>query len=139
MTPIPHWIAEYIGLPYAEKGRDRTGLDCWGLVRLVLAEQFGITVPSYADGYTCALERREVARLIAGVKGSWDPVERDAAAAGDVLLLRQAGAICHVGLVVATGLMLHTEVGIGAAVERYDSPKWAARVVSIHRWGMASA
>ncbi len=40
---------QYCGLPYKRMGRDRAGLDCWGLVRLVLLEQLGRELPRY-DG-----------------------------------------------------------------------------------------
>lgn len=45
---INRWVGYYLGLPYKEKGRDRQGLDDWGLYRLVIAEQFGIALPSFA-------------------------------------------------------------------------------------------
>lgn len=41
------WADEYVGLPFELGGRTREGLDCWGLVRLVLVEQTGILYPSY--------------------------------------------------------------------------------------------
>jgi len=34
------WASTYVGIPYRFAGRDRAGCDCWGLVRLVLAERF---------------------------------------------------------------------------------------------------
>ena len=39
------WANAYVGLPWADLGRDRTGCDCWGLARLVYAEQLGIALP----------------------------------------------------------------------------------------------
>jgi len=40
---------KYIGLPFRRMGRTRLGLDCWGLVRLVLMENGGPQLPTY-DG-----------------------------------------------------------------------------------------
>lgn len=43
------WADRFVGLPYKVMGRDRHGLDCYGLVRLVLAEEAGHIFPSYLD------------------------------------------------------------------------------------------
>src|SRR5512144_1011435 len=47
----PAWVAEYVGIPFVDLGRDRQGCDCWGLVRLILAGQAGLALPSLATGY----------------------------------------------------------------------------------------
>lgn len=41
-------VETYVGLPYKHLGRTREeGVDCYGLVRLVLQENCGITLPDY--------------------------------------------------------------------------------------------
>jgi cell wall-associated NlpC family hydrolase len=45
MAAVPGWVADNIGLPFVEAGRDRSGVDCWGLARLVWCEQGGCVVP----------------------------------------------------------------------------------------------
>lgn len=136
---IPAWVEPYIGLPFLEHGRSRDGVDCWGLVRLVLAEKFGVCVPSYVDEYTSAADQDEVGRLIRGEMGPWVEVPSDQAAAGDVALLRIKGQPCHVGLVVASGWMLHVEQGIDSVLDRYGGPRWGRRLVGIYRHQNAPA
>ncbi len=64
MMPAPAWAAGYIGIPFRERGRDRAGCDCWGLVRLVLGERFGVAVPSYAGDYESVKDYRRLAELV---------------------------------------------------------------------------
>jgi hypothetical protein len=45
----PPWVGSYVGLPFSDDGLTRSGLHCWGLVRLVLMEQAGLEVPSYGE------------------------------------------------------------------------------------------
>jgi cell wall-associated NlpC family hydrolase len=130
---VPAWVASYVGLPWRDKGRDRSGLDCWGLVRLVLAEQFRIEVPNYADQYVSAAEAEAVAHLMRGESGPWREIAWEIACPGDLVLCRFLGEPCHVGVLVAPGLMLHVQRGIDAALVRLDSPLWARRAIGVYR------
>ena len=66
-----HWSAAYVGLPWAEKGRDRAGLDCWGLVRLVYANALLIELPSYTEAYASVAERGEIGALMSTGSERW--------------------------------------------------------------------
>ena len=130
---IPDWVNSYIGLPFQEHGRDRDGVDCWGLVRLVLADQFGTRLPSYADGYDSTEDAADIGRLIRGEMGPWRPVPPGQEQAGDVVLMRLLNQPMHVGVVVAPNWMLHIEDGIDACLEPYDGAKWRRRVLGLYR------
>ena len=57
---MSHWATKYIGLPYRPGGRDRGGLDCWGLLKLIYLEQRGIPLPDLlgvAEGSIAAISR----------------------------------------------------------------------------------
>lgn len=123
---------DYVGLPYSKGGRDRTGIDCWGLVRLVHAEQFGNALPSFADAYDLATERDRLADLIAQQKEAWQPV--DSTEVGDVIVLRIEGAESHLGVIVAPGMMLHAMAGSGSVIEPYASAKWLHRISGYFRY-----
>lgn len=74
---IPAWAGPYVGLPYADKGRDRAGVDCWGLVRLILAEVAGQRLPDYSEAYTRPGDHASVADAVdAGLREGWTRVER---------------------------------------------------------------
>lgn len=152
----PAWADDYTGLPWKNGGRDRAGLDCWGLVRLVAAERFGATLPAYDETVWREEKRRRDqcesnAELGAFIRGerlknwttAWEAASAAAgeplggpegARAGDVILIRNLGAGIHMGIVVAPGHMLHIEEGIEAVCVPYDVAGTARRVIGFYRW-----
>lgn len=132
--PVPIWAGHYIGLPFLAHGRDRLGVDCWGLVRLALAEQFGLALPSFATAYKDTRDAASISAVIAQETLSWRAVEAGEEKLGDVIVLRLRGQPLHVGLVLGDRLMLHVERGIDSAIERYDRPQWHHRIFGFYRY-----
>ena len=103
------WIARYVGIPFLDGGRDIKGLDCWGLVRLVLKEQCQIDVPSYGD--ISADDLQKIAREVSGEirKEPWHPTISPTLF--DVAVMHRHVAPVHVGIIVALNplRMLHIE------------------------------
>ena len=137
---FPEWVNEYVGLPFIERGRDKRGVDCWGLVAIILDEQFGVTVPSYDDEYQSTTDCGTISDVIKREASSWWLVPLHEAQPGDVIVMRVLpfGAdksiyATHVGIVVENGWMLHVERGVDAVLDRYTRPRWGRRVVGIYR------
>lgn len=135
---VPAWAARYIGLPYLDKGRTRTGCDCWGGVRMVLAEVFGLALPDYADAYTAADDSRSVASAVrAGLECGWRMVAQPRA--GDLLILKIGGRPWHCAVMVTAERFLHwlppspRGVQSFSCIERLDSPRWARRIEGFYR------
>ena len=126
-----HWSNSYVGLPYLTGGRDRDGVDCWGLVRLVHAEQFQNDLPSFADEYGSPHDIR-IQELIARHREGWGRV--DDPQPGDVVVFRVWGGLQHVGVVTEPGKFLHVRAGRTATVERLDGSVWRNRVEGIYRY-----
>ncbi len=113
---MAHWADCYVGLPFKRMGRDASGCDCWGLVRLVLHEQSGILLPSYSeddpDGWS--IESHAVA-----YKKITDPKPLDVA----ILLTDvRAGLIwksapIHIGIFTDAKNILHVEEGMCSRVQ----------------------
>lgn len=128
------WASDYIGIPFKPDGRDREGLDCWGIVCLVYREQLGVELPlhpgAYPDGSQEALHN---AASVAKVERErWKRV--DVPQPYDVALLRLQGLPCHVGVVVSKGIMLHAMAGIESCLERYTGPHWKDRIEGYFRY-----
>jgi cell wall-associated NlpC family hydrolase len=131
---LASWAAPYVGLPYAPHGRARTGVDCYGLVALVLAEVFGIEIPHYA--YAHAKDWGGIAAAVRTGLDDWMPIATEEVRPGDGVVLRLRGLPLHVGLVVDTQplTMLHVLDGINTCCQRLDTPIWAPRVLGFYRW-----
>jgi len=132
--PIPIWAGHYIGLRFKEHGRDISGVDCWGLVRLVLAEQFGIALPSYIREYDNTLRQDQIGALVERESQKWRIIKQGDELAGDVIVMRVRGAPMHVGLVLGDKHMLHIESGINSVIEAYTKPRWVDRIVGFYRY-----
>jgi len=131
-SQVTHWSAAYVGVPWVARGRDRDGLDCYGLVRLVFAEQRGVELPEY-EGYVSARERAEIAAMIEGAAGSVDWRKIDRAEAFDVAVFRTGRLASHVGVMIDARRMLHVADGREAEISRIDIGQWSTRLIGIFR------
>lgn len=130
-TP-PAWAEGYVGIPFVERGRDRAGLDCWGLAMLVLAERFGKkSVPDFLDKYHGTRDKSLPAIFVEAIK-RWQPVPSPEP--GDVVVLKIGGKPWHVGVVIGRNLMLTIDRGTSSVIERIDSARWKGRVDGYYRW-----
>lgn len=105
------WMDKYVGLPWKIGGRDFPALDCWGLVRLVLARERGILLPSWAEEEGALSPRREErSRALMRHAHEFDPVPRGEERMFDIATLFRDGALWHVGIWVGPEcVVLHTE------------------------------
>lgn len=129
------WTNKYISIPFLEHGRDHAGVDCWGLVRLVFKEQFGVDVESYDDEYISTCENEKLADIVERERGMWWSVAPENVRCGDVVLLAIIGYPCHVGIAVGDGMMLNARSGVGVALESYERPYWSRRLRGFYRHG----
>jgi len=129
-----HWSQQYIGLPWKEKGRTRAGIDCYGLVRLILAEQCGIRLPSYTGAYASTEERAQIlAAITAGSADLARRIERHEVRPFDVVEMMDEGVPTHLGIVSAPGRMIHIPRRRLSEMPRWDRGAWADKVVGFWR------
>jgi cell wall-associated NlpC family hydrolase len=131
---LPAWAARYVGRPFADGGRDLDGVDCWGLVRLILREQYSLELPSYAGAYPSASERSEVSTLVAASvpELGWIPA-RPPYLAGDGVVLRVENRPWHVGLMLNDDDFIHVMPSGTSLIESITGLRWGRRIVGVYR------
>jgi cell wall-associated NlpC family hydrolase len=128
---LPLWVKEYVGIPFVPYGRDKRGCDCYGIVRLVLIEQFDITLPLY--DYTFGDQENEAAALnkelptLAVQKATGDTK------VGDIVLMRYMGMPSHIGLFIGDDCILHTTAKRFSVVDPIGSTLIKSRIVGVYR------
>ncbi len=125
-------ISRYIGLPHRRKGRDRSGVDCWGLSRLYLSEVHGLDdLPWYNETSDM---KTAIGEAMSGDdwRGVTNP--RD----GDVVVMftpTGAGHVAplHVAVMVSSGLVLNIDEGASSVAVSLAHHDIASRVHSFWR------
>lgn len=131
---LPDWVASYVGIPFVALGSSPEGCDCWGLLALVLREQFGVELPDYvASRWGTGAAVGDIGDGAGVYASQFAPVPPGAEKCGDGVLLRLRGAPIHVGLVVRPGLMLHCAQGAATCLEDYRRWAWKNRVIGFYR------
>ena len=131
---LPAWAADYVGLPYVRHGRDRSGVDCWGLLGLVWREALGRPLPDYEgvdwfDGQKASVIGTDALAYASQFSEIAPGEER----LGDGMLMRMRGHPFHVGLVLSPGWMLHTHEAAGSVIEPYRCHRWEHRISAFYR------
>lgn len=131
-----NWWGKYIGIQFVNGGRDGAGLDCWGLIRLVYAEQLGIDLPHY--GEVSARDLIRIARSMDADRERWEVAS--APRPFDLVAMRFYGRgwVGHVGLIVDDRHMIHTEKATAVVCIPLTHFTVRDRIASIRRYMVAA-
>lgn len=127
------WWNKYLHVPFAEKGRTMEAADCWGLVRLIYAQERGIELPDYLDVYETTNDREALSKVIGEEsRAHWETPQSPETF--DVILLTMRGVPMHCGIVTKKNHMIHCARGIGTVHEHYGTARWKHKVHGFSRW-----
>jgi cell wall-associated NlpC family hydrolase len=125
---IYKWVGKYIGIPFITNGRAMNGCDCYGLIRLVLSNEYGIELPELSDNYTDAKNLKETARLFAEHRPVLAAEKLPKAQEKAVVVFTEHGVAAHIGIVAGGGYILHTGAKTGSVCQRETHPGLRGRI-----------
>jgi probable lipoprotein NlpC len=124
-------ITEYIQIPFKDGGRDRSGVDCYGLVLLVEKEMFGKDLGDVV--YASSEDTETNARLVDLQRATIEAEPVLEPEEGDLVLMQFGPVPAHIGIYVSPGYVLHTLASFGTVCQRIDSPNVRHRIVGYFR------
>jgi cell wall-associated NlpC family hydrolase len=122
------WVRKYVGIPFVSGGRAMDGCDCYGLVRLVLRDEYGINLPELSGDYSDALNLAETARLFAEKRPVLAAGKLPGPREGAVVAMLEHGRPAHLGISAGDGHILHTGARTGAVCQRETHPGLRGRI-----------
>jgi cell wall-associated NlpC family hydrolase len=123
---IPHWVNDYIGLPFEE-------FNCWDLFRKVYREQFNIHLPDFKNEYNSHMDGRRIKKIMRReLYLNWS--KKEIPKIGDGIALNIRDEPWHVGIVVSDESMLHTYNKISSCIESFKGPMWQNNIVGFYRY-----
>jgi cell wall-associated NlpC family hydrolase len=132
---INDFIFKTMSVPFVDKGRDYSGVDCYGLVYLCFRDVYGVELPLYRDDYDDAgntrKSRGDISRMIGTGKRIWKQVIDYKPM--DVALFTLGGQPLHVGMMIDHRNFLHCEKKIGVVIEGLNRAMWRNRLEGVYR------
>ena len=109
------------------------GCDCYGLVRLVLNNEYGIYLPELSDNYSDAQNIKETARLFAEHRPVILSEKLSKPHEKALVVITEHGTAAHVGIVAGSGYVLHTGVKTNSICQRESHPGIRSRIEGYYR------
>lgn len=123
--------AELVGIPYKDGGRDREGLDCYGLVLLFMRE-LGIELPDWEYERDWAKQGGNL--LIENYHEYAEQIGRAYMVPGDVIMFENhPGVANHLGVFLGAGKFIHVVEKAGVVIMRVNSQPHLRRMHSCYR------
>jgi len=121
---------DLIGVPWKDRGRDMSGLDCYGLLMVLFARK-GVLFPDF--DYPQDAETSLVHRLICENKSLAEPISAPEPW-GIVSIAIIPPYESHLGMVINLYEFVHVRMDTRVTVSRIDSPLWRMRIRGLYRW-----
>lgn len=128
-------VDQFLGIPFKNRGRDKQGCDCWGLVMLVY-ESLDKIIPDFKISCEEPLNIHQAYRNSSSMEDVWRPlrIPRIPSVAVFSLDIKNPFACNHLGVAISGRQFLHTMQGKNSCLEKFGHPFWKQRLVGFYEY-----
>lgn len=124
-------IADLIGVPFCDRGRDpKVGLDCWGLCR-VIYERLGITLPMYHIG---CFEPELISQVFESEKIALLTQVTNPSFPNFVAMKFNSSVVNHIGIYIGNKQFIHARQGSNVSIESVEHLYWKRAIQGYYEW-----
>ena len=124
---------DLLEVPYKLNGRDKTGLDCYGLV-VEMFKRNGVTLPDY---FYADSDDATITKLIVDNVEFAEELKRPEPYCA--VLFKQHKFGTHMGVVLSDKRrFIHCAVGKNVSVEKLDGILWRDKIMGFYKWKILS-
>ena len=120
-------VEELIGIPFVEGGRDKSGLDCWGLVTLIYSYVFPDFILPDINVHCGISESKEIDNVASFTKSNFTKTDKELYS---IILIKHNDPIYvnHVGVYLGGSKFIHTRKKIGVNIDTIESMAWKRKI-----------
>lgn len=123
-------VKKYLGTPYRHRGRDMTGLDCWGLIKLIF-QDIGIRLWDIEEEYTPDWSWTGKDHFIENYWREWTPVQKPVIFDGLLFKIGSEHAN-HAGVSLGENNFIHA-TKLGVIVSKFGDRKFKGSLIGAYR------
>jgi len=128
--PVVSLISKYVGVPYRHLGRDMSGLDCWGLPKLIYMDH-GVEIIDL-DNYSHEWVEQGADHFLDNCVPPW--IQHAAPVYLDVMLFRiRKKIVSHAGIFLSHDKFIQCGLGVGVVVTDFTE-WWKERLEGYFRY-----
>lgn len=124
-------IFRYVGIPYKHRGRDLTGLDCWGLPILIYRDIFGIELLDL-DNYEQDWAKEGKNLFLENYTKQFEQIKKPEKLSIILFYSADKKIVNHSGIYLENGKFIHC-IKAGVVISRLMDKIWKNRIQGFYR------
>ncbi len=136
MVELSYKIKDLIGIPYLAGGRDKNGIDCYGLFIEVM-KRFGVAVPDFADIVAVCDNTIGRSKILQDqIDNEWEKISEPESGCAVAIAMdyENPDIIQHLGVYVGKGKIIHIFRKMGVILSTIDNPMIKNRIRGYYKW-----